>query len=192
MIRVEIAADLYFVTNIYILYCDTRSMGAISLSSIAEKIIDDIRGACAVKGKVQAGQVKRVDHGDAFDALLLCKETLTGHYFILKFDLSWGIRTNMGKTEGIFHNLQCDCHRVASIFINLINHRTDFSNILSCCEYKETSINTNVDGSFQWFQRQFSRVKIGCQNNRLTTLVPAASVRWRTLADIVYYAALFE
>ena len=26
--------------------------------------------------------------------------------------------TNMGKTEGIFLNLQCDCHRVASIFIN--------------------------------------------------------------------------
>ena len=25
--------------------------------------------------------------------------------------------TNMGKTEGIFLNLQCDCHRVASIFI---------------------------------------------------------------------------
>ena len=25
----------------------------------------------------------------------------------------------MGKTEGIFLNLQCDCHRVASIFIKL-------------------------------------------------------------------------
>ena len=25
--------------------------------------------------------------------------------------------TNMGTTEGIFLNLQCDCHRVASIFI---------------------------------------------------------------------------
>ena len=49
------------------------------------------------------------------------------HYFILKFDLSCGIRTNMGKTEGIFHNLQCDCHRVASIFIKLINHLTNFS-----------------------------------------------------------------
>ena len=32
----------------------------------------------------------------------------------------------MGKTEGIFLNLQCDCHRVTSIFIKLINHRTNF------------------------------------------------------------------
>ena len=29
----------------------------------------------------------------------------------------------MGKTEGIFLNLQCDCHRAASIFIKLINQR---------------------------------------------------------------------
>ena len=43
-------------------------------------------------------------------------ETLTGRYFILKFDFSLGIMTNMGTTEGIFLNLQCDCHRVASIF----------------------------------------------------------------------------
>ena len=40
---------------------------------------------------------------------------------------SWGIMTNMGKTEGIFLNLQCDCHRVASIFIKLINQRTNVS-----------------------------------------------------------------
>ena len=40
-----------------------------------------------------------------------------GRYFILKFDFSLGIMTNMGTTEGIFLNLQCDCHRVASIFI---------------------------------------------------------------------------
>ena len=33
----------------------------------------------------------------------------------------------MGKTEGIFLNLQCDCHRVASIFIKLINHHTNLS-----------------------------------------------------------------
>ena len=33
------------------------------------EIIDDFRGACAVKGNVQvAGHVKRVDHGDAFNA----------------------------------------------------------------------------------------------------------------------------
>ena len=36
----------------------------------------------------------------------------------------------MGKTEGIFLNLQCDCHRVASIFIKLINHYTDSSTLL--------------------------------------------------------------
>ena len=36
----------------------------------------------------------------------------------------------MGKPEGIFLNLQCDCHRVASIFIKLINHRTNFINWL--------------------------------------------------------------
>ena len=52
-------------------------------------------------------------------------KTLMGHYFILKFDLSWGVRTNMGKREGIFLNLQCDCHRVASIFIKLINQHTN-------------------------------------------------------------------
>ncbi len=56
--------------------------------TFAKRGTDDIRGACAVKGKCQvAGHVKRVDH-DAFDALLLRKETLTGHYFILKLDLS--------------------------------------------------------------------------------------------------------
>ena len=87
--------------------------------------IDDFRGTCAVKGNgAVAGHVKRVNHGDVFDALLFRKETLTRHYFILKFDFSWGIRTNMGKTEGIFLNLQCNCHIVGSIIIKLINHRT--------------------------------------------------------------------
>ena len=61
--------------------------------------IDDFRGACAVKGNgAVAGHVKGVDHDDVFDALLFREETLTRHYFILKFDFSWGIRTNMGKT----------------------------------------------------------------------------------------------
>ena len=32
----------------------------------------------------------------------------------------------MGKPEGIFLNWQCDCHRVASILIKLINQRTNF------------------------------------------------------------------
>ena len=68
----------------------------------SSSLIDDFRGASAVKrnGAV-AGHVKRVDH-DVFDALLFREETLTRHYFILKFDFSWGIRTNMGKTEENF------------------------------------------------------------------------------------------
>ena len=32
----------------------------------------------------------------------------------------------MGKPEGIFLNFQCDCHRVASIFIKLIKQRKNF------------------------------------------------------------------
>ena len=36
----------------------------------------------------------------------------------------------MGKTEGIFLNLQCDCHRVASMFIKLMNLYTNFSTLL--------------------------------------------------------------
>ena len=88
-------------------------------------IIDDFPGACAVKGNgAVAGYVNRVDHGDVFDALLFRGETLTRHYFIFKFDFLWGIMTNMGKTEGIFLNLQCNCHIVGSIIIKLINHRT--------------------------------------------------------------------
>ena len=39
------------------------------LGVIRHVSIDDFRGACAVKGNVQvAGHVKRVDHGDAFNA----------------------------------------------------------------------------------------------------------------------------
>ena len=87
--------------------------------------IDGIRGACAFKGNgAVAGHVKRVDHDDVFDALLFREESLTRHYFILKIDFSWGIRTNMGKTEGIFINLQCNCHIVGFIIIKLINHGT--------------------------------------------------------------------
>ena len=36
----------------------------------------------------------------------------------------------MGKTEGIFFNLQYDCHRVASMFIKLLNLYTNFSTLL--------------------------------------------------------------
>ena len=87
--------------------------------------IYDFRGACAVKGNgAVAGHVKRVDHDDVFDALLFREETFTRHYFILKLDFSWGIMTNMGKTEGMFLYLQCNCHIVGSIIIKLTNHRT--------------------------------------------------------------------
>ena len=44
-----------------------------------------------------------------------------GSLFHFKFDLSCGIMTNMGKTEGIFLNLQCGCHRVASIYTTKIH-----------------------------------------------------------------------
>ena len=72
---------------------------SIVLSNVKAIGLDDFRGACAVKGNgAVAGHVKRVDHDDVFDALLFREETLTRHYFILKFDFSWGIRTNMGKT----------------------------------------------------------------------------------------------
>ena len=97
----------------------------IHIKQSVQRTIDDLRGACAVKGNgAVAGHVKRVDHDDVFDALLFREEMLTRQYFILKFDFSWGIRTNMGKTEGIFLNLQCNCHIVGSIIIKLINHRT--------------------------------------------------------------------
>ena len=37
-----------------------------------------------------------------FHTFLFRKETLTRHYFIFKFDLSLGIRTNMGKLKEFF------------------------------------------------------------------------------------------
>ena len=65
--------------------------------------IDDFRGACAVKGNVQvAGQGQACRPRRHFRAFLFRKETLTGHYFIFKFDLSLGIRTNMGKLREFF------------------------------------------------------------------------------------------
>ena len=72
----------------------------------------------------ETARLRVTSSGDVFDSLLFREETLTRHYFILKFDFSWGIRTNMGKTEGIFLNLQCNCHIVGSTIIKLINHRT--------------------------------------------------------------------
>ena len=68
-------------------------------------IIDDFRGACAVKRNVPvAGHVvtSSVSTAETFSRVLFRKETLTGHYFIFKFDLSLGIRTNMGKLREFF------------------------------------------------------------------------------------------
>ena len=93
--------------------------------------IDDFRGACAVKGNVQvAGRTSSVSTTEMLSTHDVTLKTLTVHYFMFKFDLSWGIRTKMGKTEGIFLNLQCDCHRVASMFIKLINLYTNVSTLL--------------------------------------------------------------
>ena len=35
----------------------------------------------------------------------------------------------MGKIEGIFQNLQCDCHRVASIFIKTDQSPYEFQHL---------------------------------------------------------------
>ena len=66
-----------------------RRGGVYVRESPASLSIDDFRGACAFKGNgAVAGQVKRVDHDDVFDALLFREETLSRHYFKLKFDFS--------------------------------------------------------------------------------------------------------
>ena len=70
-----------------------------------------------------------------FQRMTLRYETLMGHYFIFKFDFSWVTMTNMDKTEGIFLNLQCDCHRVASIFTKTDQSTYQFQHlalVLSC------------------------------------------------------------
>ena len=45
----------------------------------------------------------------------------------------------MGKTEGIFLNLQWNCHIVGSITIKLINHRTmrDFTTSAVCISWPQ-------------------------------------------------------
>ena len=41
----------------------------------------------------------------------------------------------MGKTEGIFLNLQFDCHRVVSMFIKLINlYKYQFQHFAAKCD----------------------------------------------------------
>ena len=113
MVRDDLQVQLYLVLWVRV---RVKILGSVNsnpkhIYNPNPTLIDDFRGACAVKGNgAVAGHVKRVDHDDVFDALLFREETLTRHYFILKFDFSWGIRTNMGKTEGIFLNLQCNCH----------------------------------------------------------------------------------
>ena len=96
------------------------------------EIIDDFRGACAVKGNVQvAGRTSSVLTTEMLSTHDVTLRIVDGSLFnMFKFDLSWGIRTKIGKTEGIFLNLQCDCHRVASMFIKLINLYTNFSTLL--------------------------------------------------------------
>ena len=60
--------------------------------------IDDFHGACAFKGNgAVAGHVKRVDHDDVFDALLFREETLTRHYFKLKFAFFMGHQDQHGQ-----------------------------------------------------------------------------------------------
>ena len=61
-------------------------------------VIDDFRGACAVKGNgAVAGHVKRVDHDDVFDALLFREETLTRHYFNIKIQFFMGHQDQHGQ-----------------------------------------------------------------------------------------------
>ena len=70
---------------------------------IKQITIDDFRGACAVKGNgAVAGHVKRVDHDEVFDALLFREETLTRHYFILKFDFSRASGPTLAKLREYF------------------------------------------------------------------------------------------
>ena len=54
----------------------------------------------------------------------------------------------MGKTEGIFLNLQCDCHRVASIFIKLINHYTNLLPNVTALWINGVSLNSLAHPSF--------------------------------------------
>ena len=120
-------------------------------------LIDAFRGACAVRGNVQiAGRTSSVSTTEMLSTHDVTLKTLTGHYFIFKFDLSWGIRNKMGKTEGIFLNLQCDCHRVASIFIKLINHYTNFSTLLpnvTALWIHEVSLNSQAHTFFYRMHR---------------------------------------
>ena len=73
-----------------------------------EQWIDLFRGAaCAVNGNVPVvGHVKRVDHGDAFDARRFVRKRSR---VIISYTNLICIRTNLGKTEGIFLYLQSDC-----------------------------------------------------------------------------------
>ena len=55
--------------------CELTLSKTSCFTSCKIQTIDDFRGACAVKGNVQvAGHVKRVDHGDASNALRYVKK----------------------------------------------------------------------------------------------------------------------
>ena len=94
--------------------------------------IDYFRGACAVKGNVQvAGRTSSVSTTEMLSTHDVTLRNVDGSLFHVQILFVMGHRrTEMGKTEGIFLNLQCDCHRVASMFIKLINLYTNFSNLL--------------------------------------------------------------
>ena len=120
-----------FIDQLYSLGLHPLITRPTRITSHSNTLIDDFRGACAVKGNVQvAGRTSSVSTTEMLSTHHVALKTLTVHYFMFKFDLSWGIRTKMAKTEGIFLNLQCDCHRVASMFIKLINLYTNFSILL--------------------------------------------------------------
>ena len=104
---------------------DQNNGGTLSAKKTRDPLSSYLYRSVVASGSRQACRPRR-----CFQRMTLCVETLTGHYFMFKFDFSWGIRTKMGKTEGIFLNLQCDCHRVASMLIKLINLFTNFSTLL--------------------------------------------------------------
>ena len=68
----------------------------------------------------------------------------------------------MGKTEGTFLNLQCDCHRVASMFIKRINLYTNFKFAAKC----DSAYGYMVSPSIAW-RILFSIVRTGLINQSL-------------------------
>ena len=93
--------------------------------------IDDFRGACTVKGNVQvAGRTSSVSTTEMLSTHDITLRNVDVSLFHVQIWFVMGHQDQMGKTEGVFLNLQCDCHRVASMFIKLINHYTNFCTLL--------------------------------------------------------------